>query len=278
MNESDLREQPDQQAHGVFAPGSACDIKLQIFEGPLDLLLHLIQKNEVQITDIPVAEIARQYTEYLELMGELNLEVAGEYLVMAAMLTWIKSRMILPRPEGEDGEEGDPRAELVARLLEYQRYRGAAETLGERTLEGRDVFAAVSPAPEKTPDAEREIRVSLVELLEAFRNVLMSAAPAGRGPHEIETETVTVHECMALVMNLLETRGALEFERLFERDDGKAPSRPRVIATFLAILELARLSALNIFQSVDENHCPVGPIRLRRSHAQGVDWNQAAPA
>src|SRR5262245_41989531 len=121
---------------GVSA-ANACAIKLQVFEGPLDLLLHLIKLAEVDITDIPIAEIAAQYSEYVGLMQELDLDVAGEYLLMAATLAWIKSRMLLPPDADGDEDEGpDPRAELVARLLEYQRYKEVAEQLGERALEG----------------------------------------------------------------------------------------------------------------------------------------------
>ena len=131
-------------------------VKLSIFEGPLDLLLHLIRINEVEISDIPVARIAEQYLEYLDLMHELNLDVAGEYLVMSATLAWIKSRMLLPpEPSEEEGEAIDPRAELVARLLEYQRFKEAASDLGERPLLGRDVFPARGPDPEPVPEAER---------------------------------------------------------------------------------------------------------------------------
>ena len=153
--------------------GSAYAVKLSVFEGPLDLLLHLIRLNEVDITDIPIALIAEQYLEYLDLMRELNLDVAGEYLLMAATLAWIKSRMLLPPVEGEEEEEGaDPRAELIARLLEYQRFKEAAEELRERQILGRDVFEARGSSLEGTPEAEREIEVGMIQLLEAFRKVL----------------------------------------------------------------------------------------------------------
>ena len=123
--------------------GSSCAIRLPVFEGPLDLLLHLIRQDELQITDLPISQVANQYLEYLELMRELNLDVAAEYLVMAATLAWIKSRLLLPPSDDEEDEEGrEPRAELVARLLEYQRYKEAADALGGRPLLGREVFAA----------------------------------------------------------------------------------------------------------------------------------------
>src|SRR5262249_41469602 len=152
---------------------SACATRLPIFEGPLDLLLHLIRQNELDITDLPISQVANQYLEYLELLRELHLDVAAEYLVMAATLAWIKSRMLLPPEDTEGDEEGpDPRAELVARLLEYQRFQEVAEALGRRPLLGRDVFAAPGRDVEPPPEGEREIEVGLLQLLEALRRVL----------------------------------------------------------------------------------------------------------
>ena len=138
------------QIPGHLLTGSPYAVKLPVFEGPLDLLLHLIRLNEVEITDIPIARVAEQYIEYIELMHELDLDIVGEYLLMAATLAWIKSRMLLP-PDGEDdeGDEDDPRAELVARLLEYQRFKEAAGELGERRLLGRDVFLARARVPRR---------------------------------------------------------------------------------------------------------------------------------
>lgn len=252
------------------APGYA--VKLPIFEGPLDLLLHLIRANEVDVTDIPIARIAEQYIEYLALMRELNLDVAGEYLVMAATLAWIKSRLLLPPSEEEEEDEGlDPRAELVARLLEYQRFKEGAESLGERTRLGRDVFVGRAPDPEPTPEAEREIEVGLVSLLEAFRRVLRRTRPQAT-LHEVEAESVTVVDRMRAVMLLLEERDALEFERIFELEAGATPSRPLLVATFLALLELVRLEALRVYQGLDEAGVPSGPIRLRRQEGAG-DWS-----
>ena len=160
-----------------------------LFEGPLDLLLHLIRQNEVEITDIPIAAIAEQYLEALELMRELDLDVAGEYLLMAATLAWIKSRMLLPPdPSQTDEEGGDPRAELVARLLEYQRFKEVAAEFDGRQLLGRDVFPAQGAEPEPVPEAEREIEVGIFQLVEAFRKALLRAGPKGV-PHEVEAET-----------------------------------------------------------------------------------------
>jgi segregation and condensation protein A len=259
---------------GVTA-ATACPIKLQVFEGPLDLLLHLIKLSEVDITDIPISEIAAQYNEYVSLMHELDLDVAGEYLLMAATLAWIKSRMLLPPERGEEDEEGlDPRAELVARLLEYQRYKEAAEQLGERSLEGRDVFAAQAVELEPTPDEERPLAVSMVALLEAFRRVL--ARSSGKGLHEVTTEPIHVGDRMRFVMEALAAEPSLEFERIFELEPERTQSRTLLVATFLAILELVRLAAVRVYQSFDEAGAPDGPIRLRRAEGHDADeWRQA---
>jgi segregation and condensation protein A len=244
-------------------------VKLSVFEGPLDLLLHLIRQNEVEITDIPIAKISEQYLAYLEVMRELNLDVVGDYLVMAATLAWIKSRMLLP-PDAidEEGEEVDPRAELVARLLEYQRFKEAAESLGDRHLLGRDVFGANAPVREQIPAFEREIEVGLFELVSAFKTALEGAEPKPR-IHEIEVEHVTVHEQMVAVMEELDGVESLDFEEVLARRAGDRPSRPVIVAMFLAILELTRLAALRIYQGLDEAAVPKGPIHLRRTFASG---------
>jgi segregation and condensation protein A len=243
-------------------------VRLPVFEGPLDLLLHLIRQNEVEISDIPIAQISAQYLAYLHLMQELDLDVAGEYLVMAATLALIKSRMLLPsEEEPEEGEGLDPRAELIARLLEYERYKEVAEALSRRRLLGRDVFAAMPTGLDPVPEGERELEVGLFELIDAFRLVLENAA-AGR-VHEVEAEVISVRDRMLFVMEALERADSIEFNRLFETESGSLPTRPLIIATFLAVLELARLAAAHLYQGVDELGAPEGPIRLRL--AQGVD-------
>ncbi|MBW2271688.1 MAG: segregation/condensation protein A [Deltaproteobacteria bacterium] len=261
----------DGELHGVLGdeepsliPEGGCyAVKLPVFEGPLDLLLHLIRQNEVEITDIPVVLIARQYLDYLEIMRELDLDVAGEYLVMAASLAHIKSRMLLPPADEEEEEEGiDPRAELVARLLEYQRYKEVAEDLSRRRLLGRDVFRVQRTGLEAPSEAERELEVGLFELIEAFRQVLENA-PAGAQVHEVEIETVTVRDRMLTVMTILRGADSIEFTQVFLNADGRAPSRPVLVATFLAILELARLAALHLYQGVSDDGAPEGSIRLR---------------
>ncbi|MBW2666812.1 MAG: segregation/condensation protein A [Deltaproteobacteria bacterium] len=259
----------------TMAYGAPYAVKLSVFEGPLDLLLHLIRQNEVEITDIPVAAISAQYLSYLDVMSELNLDVVGDYLVMAATLAWIKSRMLLP-PEtsGDDGEEIDPRAELVARLLEYQRFKEASEKLGDRQLLGRDVYDAYAPHVGDVPEGEREIEVGLFELVKAFKNAF-EAAKATPKIHEIEAEHITVHERMVAVMESLEHVDALEFEQVFARADNGLPSRAMLVTTFLAILELTRLAVLRIFQSLNEDSVPKGPIHLRRTRQPGEsDWRE----
>jgi segregation and condensation protein A len=256
------------------AAGDSYAVKLPIFEGPLDLLLHLIRINEVEITDIPIATIALQYLGALELMRELDLDVAGEYLVMAATLAWIKSRMLLP-PDPSQGDEqvGDPRAELVARLLEYQRYKEVATDFDGRQLLGRDVFPAQGAEPEATPEAEREIEVGIFQLVEAFRRALQRAGPKGL-PHEVEIETITVRERILAVMQLLTTRESCDFEDLLA-DPARPLSRAFVVATFLAILELTRLEAIGLYQGLDALGVPEGPIHVRRKGAPGDgSWHE----
>ena len=266
----DLGDEPDERTDGL--DGYA--VKLAVFEGPLDLLLHLIRQNEVDITDIPIARIAGQYLDTIELMDELNLDVASEYLVMAATLALIKSRMLLPNESQEDEDGIDPRAELVQRLLEYQRFKEAAETLSRRRLLGRDVFSVIGPGPDRTPDAEREIEVGIFELVAAFRDVLDHSESA-EWKHEVETEHVTVRDRMMVVMDLLEANESIEFMRIFDSPgrDGR-PSRPLLVATFLAVLELARLAALRIYQGLSERGTPEGPIRMRRAtlDADDPEW------
>ncbi|GIW39624.1 MAG: segregation and condensation protein A [Candidatus Binatia bacterium] len=229
------------------------EFRLDVFDGPLDLLLHLIKKNEVEITDIPVARITEQYLEVLEFMEELRLDVAAEFLVMAATLLLIKSRMLLPEePSGaaaEDGEE-DPRTELVRRLLEYQRYREAASILAGRPQLYQEVF----PRPDAEEAEEPEpgpTKVSVWELLDAFRRVLerTRAAPV----HRVERERVSLRDRVRLVLGALAARRRLTFDSLFEG----SWTRLELVVTFLAVLELVRLGAV-----AAEQPEPLGPIVL----------------
>ena len=262
---------PDRSGLAPLAPAvSPYAVRLPVFEGPLDLLLHLIRVNEVEITDIPIAQIAEQYLEYVELLRDLDLDVAGEYLLMAATLAWIKSRMLLPPDGTADDDEIDPRAELVARLLEYQRFKDAAERLADRPLLDRDVFRAVAPAAEPPPEGERELEVSLFDLVEAYRRALRAAPQSGR-PHEVEVETITVRERMLAMMEALGLRGSLELDELLGRPGGAPPTRALLVATFLALLELCRIAAIHVYQGADERGCPRGPIHLRVA-GEGDEW------
>jgi segregation and condensation protein A len=273
---SDPSEPGTESPFEALQPGGpAYAVKLPVFEGPLDLLLHLIRLNEVDVTDIPITRIAQQYLEYLELLRELDLDVAGEYLLMAATLAWIKSRMLLPPEPGDEEAEGlDPRAELVARLLEYQRFKEAAAELAELPRLGRDVFRPHLPPVESRPDEERTIAVGLFELLTAMRRVL-DQSRARSATHEVEVEEVTVIERMRAVMDALEHAETLEFLELFQDAGGAVVGRSVVVATFLAILELTRLGALRIYQGVGASGAPEGPIRVRKVSGElADDWAQ----
>jgi segregation and condensation protein A len=238
------------------------NVQLEIFEGPLDLLLHLIKKNEVSVTDIPIATITEQYLATLELMQSLNLDVAGEFLVMAATLIHIKSRELLPAGDEEpDEEEGvDPRAELVRRLLEYQRYKEAAAELEQRELLTRDVFTRATPPLEEA--GPREFReISVFELLGALKRVI------DRLPkdivHEVILEKITVRERMTILLDRLRGEQRVVFESLFS----EVKSRMEIIVTFLAMLELVKVRAIRIFQNE-----PGGEIIIEAA----ADMDQAA--
>ncbi|MGO8988988.1 MAG: segregation and condensation protein A [bacterium] len=218
--------------------------RLEGFEGPLDLLLHLIQKNELDIFNIPIALITEQYLEYLQLMKVLNLDIAGEYLLMASTLLHIKSKLLLPKSlEGEEEEEEDPRAELVRRLLEYQKYKQAAAELEKRSLLDRDVFIRlVAQEPEPEPEEER-IEVNLFELLEAFRKVLGRVQPETF--HQVVLEHISVEDKIQEILTLLERENrSMAFHRLFPEE----ASRRVVVITLLAILELVKMKRIRIFQ------------------------------
>ena len=234
-------------------------VQLPIFEGPLDLLLHLIKKNEVSITDIPIATITEQYLATLELMETLSLDVAGEFLVMASTLVHIKSRMLLPAGADEtDEEEGaDPREELVRRLLEYQRYKDAAGELEQREILTRDVFIrATAPTEEVGPRGFREI--SVFELLGALKRVI-DRLPKDSF-HDVTLDKITVREKMTLLLDKLRQQRSVLFESLF----AEVKSRMEVVVTFLAMLELVKVRAIRIYQEE-----MAGPIMIEA--AAGMD-------
>ncbi len=232
-------------------------VRLDAFEGPLDLLLHLIQKNEVDIFNIPIAVITQQYLETLKMMKVLNLEIAGEYLLMAATLLHIKSKMLLPTSseEGDGEEEGeDPRAELVRRLLEYQKYKEAANQLERRPMLHRDVFVRLV-LPEEEPEGEERIEVNLFGLIDAFREVLGRAKPETF--HEVVLERVTVEERVRDILAFLRAENrSVAFHRLFPEQ----ASRQMIIVTFLAILELVKMRMIRIFQMAPFQTIRVSPV------------------
>lgn len=253
------------------------NVQLEIFEGPLDLLLHLIKKNEVSITDIPIATITEQYLATVELMQNLNLDVAGEFLVMAATLIHIKSRMLLPSGEDdEEGEEGeDPRGELVRQLLEYQRFKEAAEALEKREILWRDVFPRSTEAPEEPQTVIIE-QPSLFDLISALRHVL-ERFPEER-VHEVVLERVSMREKMSSLLDDLHQRGKVIFQSLFE----KADSRLEVIVTFLAMLELVKIRAVKVSQEermgpiLIELAAPLAEVQDRMAREEiGKDGNGA---
>jgi len=222
----------------------AYTVRLEMFEGPLDLLLHLIKKNKLKITEIPIALITEQYLDYLKLMKVLNLDVAGEYLLMAATLLHIKSRMLLPASSDGEGEEEeiDPRAELVRRLLEYQQYKEAAVELEKRPLLDRDVYAR-GVSQEEEPEEEK-VEVNLFELLEAFRRVLEKAK--SEATHEVILDPITLEQRIQEILSLLrQERRSMAFHTLFPE---QAPRR-MIVVTFLALLELVKAKAVRIFQA-----------------------------
>src|SRR5215470_18027804 len=228
----------------------SCAVKLPAFEGPLDLLLHLIRANEVDIADIPIALISEQYLAYLELMRMLDLDVAADYLLMAATLAHIKSRMLLPPdPDLLADELEDPRAELARRLAEYARFKEAAAELSRRPILGRDVFAGAADRSE-LPEREGVLVVSLFSLLESMQRVL-ARIPAEQKHHTVSRVRLTLQECMVQVMDALRAAdpATVRFEDLLT---GQAPTRERVVLAFLSILELAKIQALLIFQNLSE--------------------------
>jgi segregation and condensation protein A len=229
--------------------------RLEGFEGPLDLLLHLIQKNELDILNIPIALITEQYLEYLQLMKVLNLDVAGEYLLMASTLLHIKSKMLLPKSSEREEEEEDPREELIRRLLEYQKYKQAGGELEKRPMLDRDVFIRLMPAePEEVPEEER-IEVNLLELLEAFRQVLERVKT--ETVHEVILEHLSVEDKIQEILTLLERENrSLTFHRLFPEQ----ASRRVVIITLLAILELVKMKRIRIFQLAPFETIRVSPL------------------
>ncbi len=235
----------------LYIPPEALEVFLETFQGPLDLLLYLIRKQNLDILDIPIAEVTRQYMGYVELMQAVKLELAAEYLVMAAMLAEIKSRMLLPRPASEEGEELDPRAELIRRLQEYERYRGAAESIDRLPRVGREVHLVV--IENDLPPVKRiEPNVSLFELLDAFKEVLVRAELYRH--HQVRLEPLSVRERMTQILAKINGETFVRFGDMFDLREG----RLGVVVTFMAILELLKESLIVVVQQE-----PFAPIHLK---------------
>ena len=237
-----IRGEPmTQMPADLYIPPEALSVFLDAFEGPMDLLLYLIRKHSLDILDIPMAELTRQYMEYVEMMRTKQLELAAEYLLMAALLIEIKSRMLLPRPRREDeAEPEDPRAELVRRLLEYEQMKRAAMMLGDAPVAGRD-FSVVEVYIEQAM-AERLPGIVVADLSEAWRSILARAKMTRH--HKITREQLSVRAHMSRILRTLSGGAFTEFSQLFETGQGV----PVLVVSFLALLELARESLIEITQ------------------------------
>ena len=247
-------ERFSQLPQDLYIPPDALEVFLEAFEGPLDLLLYLIRKQNIDILDIPVAEITRQYMQYVELMKSVHLELAAEYLVMAALLAEIKSRMLLPRTETTEPQEEDPRAELIRRLQEYEQFKTAAETLDQLPRVGRELFIPQLPVPDDIPARTLLPAVDLEDLLRALVDVLHRAELFES--HSITQEPLSTRERMGRVLEQLSAhQGFLLFSDLFQPKEG----RLGVVVTFLAILELVKETWIELVQNE-----AFTPIHVRR--------------
>lgn len=246
-----------QMPQDLYIPPDALEVILESFEGPLDLLLYLIRRQNLDILDIPVAEITRQYVDYIGVMQELRFELAAEYLVMAAILAEIKSRLLLPRPPQEDGEESDPRADLVRRLQEYERYKQAAEDIDALPRVERDTVPVHAFVPELRVEREPPA-VDMRELLSALVDVLKRAELFTR--HAIRREVLSVRQRMSEVLAQIDDGQFHAFDSLFRLEEG----RQGVIVSFLSILELAKERLLEIVQEAQG-----APIYVRSLAAAG---------
>lgn len=235
----------------LYIPPEALKVFLDAFEGPLDLLLYLIKKQNLDILDIPIADITAQYMEYVDLMRELQFELAAEYLLMAAMLAEIKSRMLLPRNEEAPEEEEDPRAELVRRLQEYERYKQAALDLDTIPREGRDVFNASAVAPDLK--LERPLPdVDLQSVLMAFKEIMQRAKLVEK--HHVQRETLSIRERMGTILGRISSESFTDFKSLFDPKEG----RMGVVVTFLATLELLKQALIEVVQKE-----PFSPLHIK---------------
>ena len=226
----------------LYIPPDALEVILEAFEGPLDLLLYLIRRQNLDILEINVAEITRQYMSYIDLMSTIHLELAAEYLVMAAMLAEIKSRILLPRQVDDEDEEGDPRAELIRRLQEYERFKAAAEDIDEIPRLGRDIHQATAESPDRTQERQFP-EVDMREVMSALADVLRRAEMFES--HHIQREKLSTRERMSHVLEVLRDKQFVPFISLFKESEG----RLGVVVTFLAIMELIKESLVEIVQN-----------------------------
>ncbi|UCB54772.1 MAG: segregation/condensation protein A [Thiotrichales bacterium] len=241
----------------LYIPPDALEVILEAFEGPLDLLLYLIKRQNLDILDIPIREITFQYVQYIEMMHTMRIEIAAEYLVMAAMLAEIKSRMLLPRPTEEEDEE-DPRAELVRRLQEYERFKQAAQEIDELPRMHRDTFTPSAELPEIHEDRPQP-EIDLRELLMAFKDAMSRAEMYTH--HQIQREALSVRERMSKVLDRISAEGFTDYRTLFTIEEG----RRGVVVTLLAILELVKEQLVDMVQSE-----PFSPIHIKAASGSQV--------
>lgn len=254
----------------LYIPPQALEVFLEAFEGPLDLLLYLIKRQNLDILDIPIAQITRQYIEYVELMKELQLELAAEYLVMAAMLAEIKSRMLLPRPVEGGEEEEDPRAELIRRLQEYERYKQAAEDIDTLPRVGREIFPAQLDAPNQhveRPHPEVDLREMLYALSDVIRRAEMFAH------HQIQREPLSVRERMSQVLEKIDAERFTDFVTLFRIEEG----RRGVVVTLIAVLELIKQHIIELIQTEAYGRIHVKAVGAAHAEADVDDVAADAP-
>ena len=235
----------------LYIPPDALEVFLEAFEGPLDLLLYLIKRQNLDILDIPLTKITEQYMSYIEMMDVLQLELAGEYLLMAAMLAEIKSRMLLPRQNEDDEDEEDPRAELIRRLQEYERYKQAAENLNQLPRFERDIFATVTEFPGRKIN-QSPPEVSMEAILKVFAEVVKRADMFSH--HMVKKEALSVRERMAIVLDKVGTENFTDFEELFTVEEG----RGGVIVSLLAIFQSVKDSLIQLVQNATN-----GPIYVK---------------
>ncbi len=262
MSERNDERDKERAAQGAPRLGPASvTVKLERFEGPLDLLLHLIKRDEINVHDIPIAHITQQYLAYIELMRSLDLEVAGEFLVMAATLMRIKAKMLLPLPAvGEEEDEGDPREELVQRLLEYRQFKEAAGTLKLREADRRLLFERGMLPAEEDAGPLPLAPASLFDLLDALNRV-MSRVP-DTVPYDVQTDTYDVEDQMSLIASTVAERGSVSFTELLLR----CRARGEMIVAFMALLELIKLGVVGVIQG--ENFSDILIVALTR---EGTD-------